>query len=415
MSPLVALNLVEPSFAAAISHPQLRSVVFILLASALAALLSRIHARIVLPTVVLEIVFGILIGPQALHIADVNQYSDVFADLGLAFIFFVAGMEVIEKRVERRLMGLGTIGWMVSLTIALLVGLVLHAVGVNAEWWLLGIALCTTALGPLVPVLSDAGLLDTALGSAVLGNGIAGEFWPVILISVFLTGAYGALREVLLLVGFGAVVALTAVVVLRARPSRVILILRESVHTSGQTAVRASIFVLGALVLLAADAGFDFVLGAFAAGLVVGLVVDSPEGRSVKLRLEGIGFGFLIPIYFVTTGMNFDVDSLLTPGGLALALLFLALFLLVRGAAALLWRHRLRGRETLSLALCAATGLPLIAAIVGIGAEHGGISAAVGASLIGAGILSVLVYPLLATLLVPRRADAAEAGGAPVA
>jgi Kef-type K+ transport system membrane component KefB len=398
----------QPGLVVAITHPELRSVVVILLAATLGALLSRLSGRIVLPSVVLEIVLGVLIGPQALHVADVNSYTAVFADLGLAFIFFVAGIEVMEKRVARRLMGVGTMGWMMSLGLALLAGWLLEEAGLRASWWLVGMALCTTALGPLVPVLSDAGLLGTPLGSAVLGTGIAGEFWPIVFISIFLTGEYGAWLEVLLLLGFGAVVALTATIVLSARPPLLVNILQESVHTSGQTAVRASIFVLAALVLLAADAGFDFVLGAFAAGLVVGLVLDTPEGQDVKLRLEGIGFGFLIPIYFVTTGMNLDVDSLLRPSGVGLAVLFLALLLIVRGVSALLWRNALHPRETFGLALCAATGLPLIVAIVGIGGEHGSISSAAGASLIGAGFLSMLVYPLLATFLVSGSAARME-------
>jgi Kef-type K+ transport system membrane component KefB len=172
-------------------------------------------------------------------------------------------------------------------------------------------------------------------------------------------------------------------------------VLRETVHTTGQAAVRISVLVLAALVLLAVDAGFDFVLGAFAAGLVVGVGLASPEGEVVRMRLEGIGFGLLIPIYFVVTGMNFDLDSLLTARGLALAALFLSLFVLVRGVAALLWLRDLGRRETLGLAFFGATGLPLIVAIVGVGTDRGGIGPAVGASLIGAGMISVLVFPLV--------------------
>ena len=144
-------------------------------------------------------------------------------------------------------------------------------------------------------------------------------------------------------------------------------------HTTGQAAVRLSILILGALVLLARDVGFDFVLGAFAAGLVVGLVLDTPDGEVVRMRLEGIGFGFLIPIYFVTTGLDFDVDSLLTAKGLALAALFLALLFVIRGSASLLWRRAFDARRTLSLALFVATGLPLIVAIVDIGTDRGAI------------------------------------------
>jgi Kef-type K+ transport system membrane component KefB len=138
---------------------------------------------------------------------------------------------------------------------------------------------------------------------------------------------------------------------------------------------------------------------------VVGLVLDTPDGAVVRMRLEGIGFGFLIPIYFVTTGIDFDVDSLLSPRGLALAALFLALLLVVRGSAALLWLRELGPPRTLVLALFAATGLPLIVAIVDIGTDRGAIDPEIGASLVGAGMISVLVYPLVATTLAGRRRE----------
>jgi Kef-type K+ transport system membrane component KefB len=405
MPALVLFAPQAPTYVAALTRPEYRSVVLVLLASTLGALFSRLSRRIILPTVVIEIVLGMVIGPQVLDIAHVDPNVTLFANIGLAFLFFFAGVEVVEERVARRELRLGTSGWVVSLLIALPVGFVLQQAGMDAEWWLLAVALCTTALGTLVPILSDAKLLSSPFGSAALGTGVAGEFWPIIFISVFLTGVYGALTEILLLIAFGTVVMLTATAVLRARPPRVVRVLQETVHTSGQTAVRASILLLATLVFIASDAGFEYVLGAFAAGLVVGLALDSPEGHVVRLRLEGIGFGFVIPIYFVVTGMNFDLDSLLTATGLGLGVLFLALFLVIRGASALLWVRDLGSRELVGLALCGATGLPLIAAIVGIGEERSAISNGVGASLIGAGMISVLVYPFVATKLVAPPAE----------
>jgi Kef-type K+ transport system membrane component KefB len=372
------------------------SLVLVLLASSLGALLSRFHRRVVLPTVVLEIVLGIVIGPEVLGIAEVDNYLTFLANIGLAFLFFFAGLEVVEKRVPRQSLVRGTAGWAISIAIGLLVGVLLEQAGFDAEWWVVGVALATTALGTLVPILGDAGLLPTPLGSAVLGTGVAGEFWPIVVISVFLTGVYGAAAEVLLLLGFGALVLAAAATALRVRPPRVLRVLQETVHTTGQAAVRLSVLVLGALVLLAFDVGFDFVLGAFAAGLVVGLALDSPEGEVVRMRLEGIGFGFVIPIYFVVTGMNFDLDSLLSATGLALAALFLALLVVVRGTSAILWLRDLGPRPTVGLALLGATGLPLIVAIVGIGVDRGAITDDVGASLVGAGMISVLLFPLLA-------------------
>jgi Kef-type K+ transport system membrane component KefB len=384
---------------AAVSRPDVGSLVLVLFASSLGAILSRLHHRVVLPTVVVEIVLGIVIGREALDIAEVDAYIEFLANIGLVFLFFFAGLEVVEKRVPRRELARGTGGWAISIGIGLVVGALLREGGLDAEGWLLGVALATTALGALVPILSDAGLLASPLGTAVLGTGVAGEFWPIVVISVFLTGVYGALAEVLLLLAFGALVAIAAATALRARPPRVLRVLQETVHTTGQAAVRLSVFVLAALVLLANDVGFDFVLGAFAAGLVVGLALDTPEGEVVRMRLEGIGFGFLIPIYFVVTGMTFDLDSLLTMTGLALAALFLALLLVVRGASSLLWLRELGPQRTLSLALFGATGLPLIVAIVGIGTDRGAIEADVGASLVGAGMISVLVFPLLGSAI----------------
>ena len=390
-----------------------RTLVLVFLATTLGAVLSRWHIRFVLPTVVVEIVLGILIGPEALGIAHVNVYITFLSQFGLALLFFFAGLEVVEHHVQPEALRRGTIGWGMSIAIGLAVGLVLQESGVDVEWWLLAVALATTALGTLVPILSDAQLLPTPLGRAVLGTGVAGEFWPIIFISVFLTSVYGALTEVLLLVGFGAIVAGAARIALQARPPRLLRILQDTLHTTGQVGVRASIFLLALLVFVAADAGFEFVLGAFAAGLVVGLALDSEEGRLVRLRLEGIGFGFLVPVYFVVTGMNFDLDSLLTAEGLALAALFLALLLVTRGASALLWLRELGSRSTASLALFAATGLPLIVAIVGIGTSRGAISKSVGASLIGAGMVSVLVYPLLAMRIAGRREGDVRVGDAP--
>jgi Kef-type K+ transport system membrane component KefB len=388
-----------PPVLAAAPQVDLDSLVLVLAASAVASVASRLHRRVVLPTVVVEIVLGIIIGPEGLGFAEVDDALTFLGNFGLALLFFFAGLEVVEQRVARRSVALGTAGWAISLAIGIAVGVALHEAGLDAEGWLLGIALSTTALGTLLPILADAGLLPTPLGSAALGTGIAGEFWPIVVISIFLTGVYGALAEALLLVAFGGLVALAAAAALRARPPRVVRVLRETVHTTGQSAVRLSMLLLGALVLLAADVGFDFVLGAFAAGLVVGLALDSPEGAPVRMRLEGIGFGFLIPIYFVVTGMNFDLDSLLSRRGLALAGLFLALLVVVRGTSSLLWLRELGARQTLGLALCAATGLPLIVAIVGIGTDRGAISPDVGASLVGAGMISVLLFPLLATAI----------------
>jgi Kef-type K+ transport system membrane component KefB len=378
------------------------SLVLVLAAASAGAILSRLHSRIILPTVVLEILLGILIGPEGLGLAEIDTYVDFLADFGLVFLFFFAGIELVEHRVARRSLVRGTAGWAISIAIGVAIGYLLHGAGLDAEGWLLGVALSTTALGTLVPILADARLLPTTLGSAVLGAGVAGEFWPILVVSIFLTGAYGAVTETVLLLVFGVIVLLAAAGALRARPPRLVRVLQQTVHTTGQAAVRLSVFTLAGLVFLSVEAGFDFVLGAFAGGLVVGLALSTADAAPVRMRLEGVGYGFLVPIYFVVTGMNFDLDSLLTPSGLGLAGLFLGLFVVVRGTPSLLWIRDLGPRRTLSLAVFSATGLPLIVAIVGIGIERGAIGRDVGTSLIGAGMLSVLTLPLIASAVASR-------------
>ena len=389
--------LVGDTSQAAVTSAQLRSLVLVLSASAAAAFLARIGPHLVLPTVVVEIVLGILIGPEVLGWASDGAYVAFLANFGLALLFFFAGLEVVERHVPRQAIARGSLGWAISLALGIAIGYLLQVAGLGAEGWLLGIALSTTALGTLVPILSDSGILPTPLGKAVLGTGVAGEFWPITVMSIFLTGVYGAAAELALLVVFGAITLGTAYLAMRARPPRVVAILRETLHSTGQAAVRLAIALIGALVLLAHDVGFDFVLGAFAAGLIVGLVLDNPEGGIVRMRLEGIGFGLLIPIYFVATGLTFDLDSLLTGRGLGLAMLFLVLLLVVRGTPALLWLRELGPRGAGSVALFGATALPLVVAIVDIGTDRGAIDGDVGPSLIGAAMVSVLVYPLLAT------------------
>ena len=386
------------------SQVELRSIVLVLAASSTAAIVSRLHSRLVVPAVVLEVLLGILIGPEVLDIAPLNQYLVFLSDVGLAFLFFFAGLEVVEQHVPRSSLQRGTGGWLISVVIGLAAGYALHAAGVDGEGWLLGIAVATTALGTLVPILSDARLLPTDLGAAVLGTGVAGEFWPIVVISIFLTGVYGAATEVILLIAFGGVVALAAGITLRTRPPRLLRVLQETVHTTGQAAVR----LLASLILLTRAVGFDYVLGAFAAGLVTGLALDSPEGKEVQIRLEGIGFGFVIPIYFVVTGMTFDVDGLLTPSGLGLSLLFLALMFVVRGASAVLWLRELGARETASLAFFGATQLVLVVAVVTIGTGRHAISSTVGAALIGAGMITVLLFPIVGTRITASK-EAVEA------
>jgi Kef-type K+ transport system membrane component KefB len=381
------------------SAPDLVSLALVFCAAAVATIVSRLSTRLVLPTVVIEILVGILIGPEVLDLAETDPYIEFLSAFGLVFLFFLAGIEAIHSAVPRRLLARGSLGWGISIALGAAAGFALEAAGVPASGWLLAVALATTALGTLVPILSDAGVLPSPLGQNTLGAAVAGEFWPIVVISLFLTGAHATTASIILLFGFGLIVAGAAGIAVHFRPPRIISIARETMNKSGQLAVRLSVALLAALVLLADRLDFDFVLGAFAAGLIIGLVTQGETGEQVLPRIAAIGYGLLIPVFFIATGMDFDLDGLLTGAGLALAAVFLVLLLFTRGSAALLSVRELGARGTASLALFSATGLPLIVAVIEVGEERGEIDTDVAAALVGAGMTSVLVYPLLGLLL----------------
>jgi Kef-type K+ transport system membrane component KefB len=379
--------------------PDLVSLTLIFCAAAVATIVSRVSTRFVLPVVVVEILLGIIVGPQALDIAEPDAYIDFLSSLGLVVLFFLAGIEVVHSGVPRRLLARGSIGWGISIALGAIAGFALEAAGVPASGWLIAVAVATTALGTLMPILSDAGVLQSPLGQNTLGSAVAGEFWPIVVISLFLTGAHATVASIVLLAGFGLVVAGAAGLAVHFQPPRILSIVRETVNKSGQLAVRLAVATLALLVLLAEELDFDYVLGAFAAGLVIGLVTQGETGEQLLPRFAAIGYGFLIPVFFIVTGMEFDVDGLLTGVGLGLGALFLGLFLVTRGSAALLSLRDLGGRGTAALALFSATGLPLIVAVIEVGQERGEIGSHVAAALVGAGMTSVLLFPLIGLLV----------------
>jgi Kef-type K+ transport system membrane component KefB len=392
--------------------PQLDAVSLALVfcSAALATIISQFSPRLLIPTVVVEIVLGIVIGPQVLDIAEVDPYIVFLSDLGLVFLFFLAGIEVVHSNVPRRLLARGTLGWGISLALGAIVGYSLETAGVGASGWLIAVAVATTALGTLMPILSDAGVLHSPLGQNTLASAVAGEFWPIVVISLFLTGTHATVANVLLLLLFGLVVAGAAGLAVHFQPPRLLTIARETVNKSGQLAVRLSVALLSLLVLMAYEFDFDYVLGAFAAGLVIGLVTQGETGEQVLPRISTIGYGFLIPVFFIVTGMQFDLDALLTGAGLALCAGFLAILLVTRGSSALLAFGELGGRRTASLAFFSATGLPLIVAVIQVGQERGEIGTDVAAALIGAGMASVLIYPLVGLVVSRAMSKPAVAG-----
>lgn len=389
---------------------ELQSLLIIFAIAAIAPFLCEWVPRIRLPLVVLEIGLGILVGPQVLEWASAGPTIQVLSNIGLAFLFFLAGFEVDFQAIRGRPLRLAALGWLLSFVVCLGVGFALQKSGLVDSGLIVGAALTTTALGTLMPILRDANQLRTRFGAYAVAAGAMGEFGPIILIGTLLTageGEHGG-SPVLLLV-FTGIILMGVFAAHRVRPPRLILVMQAKMHTSAQLPVRVSVLVLGSLVVVARQFGLDAILGALAAGVLVSLASPGEHGEALRHKLEGIGFGFFVPIFFVTTGLRYDLHALLSSPAAMLQLpLFLVLFLLVRGLPAFLVRRDLDVPTRVALALIAATQLPLVVAIAEIGVRAGKLHPATAASLVGAGMVSVLLFPI-AALHLRRRFEARHA------
>lgn len=362
--------------------------------------------KIVLPVVVVELLLGVVIGPQVLDIAYEDEILDAFAQLGLGFLFFFAGYEIRIDRVKGAPLKLAFYGWGISLALAYAIAGGLQELGIVVSGLLTGSALVTTAIGTLVPVLNDEGKLEGNFGKHMLAVGAVGEFGPILIVTLLLGASSGAAQQIVLLIAFVAI-ALMAGLVSTGIVSRWFNFIYDRIEQSGQLPVRLTVLLLFALVVIAADLGMDVILGAFAAGMIMGMIVGDREMGLFETKLEAVGFGFLIPFFFITSGMAVDVEALFTSFWEFMKLpMFFALMLLVRGLPAmLLYKKELPRDEHAPLALLSATQLPLVVAITSIGLETGKMHATTAAALVGAAVLTVLVFPSMALALMRRTGE----------
>jgi Kef-type K+ transport system membrane component KefB len=388
------------------------TLVLIGLAAVFSPILSELTGKLAIPDVVIEIVLGIIIGPAVLAIAHPDSVVTAFSDMGLTYLMFLAGFELDLARIRGRSLELAGIGWGISLGLALVVAAVLVTIGTVLDAVVVGLALTTTALGTLLPILRDAGLLEGLFGSRMMAIGSVGEFGPIVAVAVLLDHRQPALTA-LLLVLFVVVAVVTTLLAARAQPPKVVRLLHRHLQSSAQLPVRVAVLFIFGLVYLAFRLGLDVLLGAFAAGIVVRLFARGDDSTIVKDKLEAIGFGFLIPIFFIVSGMNFHLTALIdSPGALLRVPLFLVLFLLVRGTPALLlYRNDLPSYQRVPLALFSATALPLVVVITTIGVAEGRMRPVNAAALVGAGMLSVLLYPMIARMLLKRAQRPTEGAG----
>jgi Kef-type K+ transport system membrane component KefB len=372
------------------------TLVLIALAAVLAPILSELTGRLAIPEIVIQIGLGILIGPYVLNLARSSDVVTGLSDLGLTFLIFLAGFELDLQKIRGRPLRLATTGWVVSLAIGLGTAFALVYSGLALDTIVIGLALTTTALGTLVPILRDANVLDTPFGSYISAIGTVGEFGPIVAVALLLTKKEPVLTSLLLL-AFIVVAVITVLLAAQAQPPRVVSILNRHLESSAQLPVRVSLLFIVLLVLLAETLGLDVLLGAFAAGIVVRLFAASSETEAIRGKLEAIGFGFLIPIFFVVSGIGFDAHVFVAhPASLWRVPVFLAFMLVARGIPVyLLYRKVLTPPERLPMALLSGTGLPLIVVITSIALPEGKILPVNAAALVAAGMLSVLFFPAI--------------------
>lgn len=382
------------------------SVWWIAAVAALAPILALITRRYV-PDVVWLLAFGALIGPNLLGLAEQTQAVEFLRELGMGFLFLLAGFEVNTSDMRAKAGRRAAWTWLIC-----------AALGVGASFFLVhgqwqaavafGIASTSTALGTLLPILKDSGTMNTPLGKAVLVHGAYGELLPIVAMSLLLsTRGTGVSAALLVLFAVLAVLAIAVPARFFRRMPLLARALSQASNSTMQTMMRMTVLLLVTLMLVTAVFDLDVALGAFAAGILANAVlkaIKAEHASEVMHKVEVLGFSFLIPVFFVTSGMNINLSQVIAQWPLLLA--FVGLIILVRGLPVFL-REQFASqtselgsvRERLALGFYAATGLPIIVAVTQIAGSSGILSEVAVSVMVTGGALTVLVFPAVAKLL----------------
>lgn len=366
-----------------------------------------------IPETVFLLVAGAVLGPHMLGIIHVDAEVSLVSELGLAFLFLLAGFEIDPKNLtgQEGRWGLGT--WVVTFCIAWLAVRFTPWFSVSHfDGLAVTLALTSTALGALVPILRERSLVGTRIGDSILAYGTWGELGPVLAMSVLLSARTGIETLVVLGVFAAACVALAFV---PARAQRVghafFRFIQERANTTSQTLVRLTVFILVSLVALSAVFDLDIVLGAFAAGFVLRYII--PEGNhTLETKLDGLAYGFLIPVFFTVSGAKIDLPAVVSQPVLLVG--FIVALLLIRAIPIVVSMSLCpatrdvtpHGRAT--VALYCTTALPIIVAVTSVAVKAGALSQATASVMVAAGAITVFLMPLLAQATY-RVVDAAPA------
>jgi Kef-type K+ transport system membrane component KefB len=358
-----------------------------------------------IPQVVVFLIGGVLVGPEVLGWAD-PAAIDLLANVGLGFLFLLAGYELELHLFRERAGRLAMVGWLITVLVAVVVVGLLSATGLVHAFVPVALGLTTTALGTLLPILHDHGMLEGRFGQYFMAAGAVGELFPIFAIALFL-GANSSFVALLSLAAVGVLALILTLAPRLIRGNRLGQIIREGQDSTAQTTLRWTVVLLLLLLVVADEFGLDVVLGAFLAGIVLRRWAPI-DVHALEQKLDAVGYGFFIPVFFVSSGMTLDIDSIAQAPQRLVA--FFVLLLAVRGLPALfLYRRDLRSTERVQLMFLTATALPLLVALTDIGLQNGTMLPENAAALVGAGALSVLVFPMVAVGIHRRQVDSQRA------
>ncbi len=375
---------------------------FICFVAVLAPLIGRLPPFLRIPVIVLELILGILIGPSGFNWVTSQSAIGFLGEFGLIFLFFQAGFEFNPERIGAEPLRLGAAAWLAALGLTIIFAGFLFLIGLVRAPLLVAIVLPTTAFGMLIPILHDSGDLDNDFGRYVLGAAVVGELGPVVLASIVLAHQHHHLHETILTMVFFGVVIGAILLARRLRSDKLSLMIARWLGDRSILPVRISVLILLGLVSLANEFGIELVLGAYAAGMVIAILVRGTTAEILEDRLESLGSGFFVPLFFVISGVEFDLPSLVTsPASLARLILFLAGFLFIRAVPVLFYKYKraLPERDLLPLALLTSTTMPLVVAVTFLGVRSGNMLPGNASALVGAAVLTVAVFPTLAIVL----------------
>jgi Kef-type K+ transport system membrane component KefB len=364
-------------------------------------IVAALHLKI--PAPVIEVVAGVIVGPSVLGWVKIDAPISVLALVGVAFLLFLAGLEIDLERVRGRLLRVALLGYAVTLALGVVIGAAAHSAGLVASPWLLAIALSATSLGLVVPLLKDAGQLESPVGRYTVAGATVADFGAVVLLSLLFSQSKGGPGAKIFMLGAFVVVILAVALTLgrAGHAMRIDALITRLQDTTAEIRVRVAVALLVGFVALAERVGLEAILGAFLAGMVLNVVDrDTMSHPRFRVKLDAIGYGFVIPVFFVASGIALDLRGVFSSAsGIVRIPVFLVALLIVRAVPAFLYRPATGTRGAAAAGLLQATSLPFIVTATAIGVSIGAISAVTSAALVCAGLLSVVIFPAIALAL----------------